>query len=292
MIKREMKEKIENASAISILIDSHCDVSIIGIALGMYALLKENQLKRVEVVNTSMTYPLRFPVCLDFLPYAKKIKAQRDYDDSLMITFDIKEQEHILIDTQNGCTSFLVYTLFKDFYDISVAVAECFYTALFLETKHFTTASVNAEIFMMAHDLLEKGVKPDKVAYHLTQRKSLASLRILERGLASLRLYEEAKIALLLVTKEDKIASGAMLSDMEGIVEYGKALSTVEIAVCLIEIDEGIRVYLGSKRIDIRPLVMAFTASGHEFTLENTLLAESIQKVLVKIKELGMLNGI
>jgi len=317
MMNIKIKEKIENASAITILTHVNPDTDTIGTALGIYALLKENKIKRVEVVNASNALPIH----LDFLPNYKKIKHQMDYTDSLIITcdcanrerlgFDVKGRDILNIDhhqsnTQYGninvvlasyaSSSQVAYSIFENIYTINKDTAECFYTALLSDTRYFTSSTVNREVFTFAQALLSKGVEANKVAYHLKQRQSLASLRILERGLASLCLYEEAQVSILSLSKEEQVASGAKMIDMEGIVDYGISLSTVEIALCLIELDVGIRVSLRSKRIDITPLAMAFGGGGHKFAsgfiLENILLVESIEKVLVKIKELGMLDGI
>jgi phosphoesterase RecJ-like protein len=155
---------------------------------------------------------------------------------------------------------------------------------------------VNLEVFTMAQSLVAKGVKADKVAYHLTQRKSLASLRILERGLASLRLYDEARIAVLSVDKEDRISSGANFSDMDSLVDYGIALNTVEIAICVMELERGIRISLRSKGLDVSLVAIALGGGGHKVAsglmFKEYNIVDARQVVLNKIKELGILNGL
>jgi hypothetical protein len=53
---------------------------------------------------------------------------------------------------------------------------------------------VNEEVFSVARALVEAGAKPDEIAYHFTQRRPLASLRILQRALVSLSLYDNAQV--------------------------------------------------------------------------------------------------
>lgn len=311
-----LKNKIESVSSISILSHINPDADTIGTALGIYNLLKQDKSKRVEIVNAC-----HLPIHLDFLPHYKKIKSKIEYSDSLIITcdcasldrlgFDVAGREIINIDHHKSNTmygdinivevssasaSLVAYKLFKDDYEISIEVAECFYTALLSDTRHFTTSMVNLEVFTMAQSLVAKGVQPDKVAYHLTQRKSLASVRVLERGLASLRLYEEAKIALLVVTKEDKLATGASISDMDSLVDYGIVLNTVKISICVMELERGIRISLRSKGLDISLVAIALGGGGHKVASGLMFKGESIvdarQAVLNKIKELGILNGL
>jgi phosphoesterase RecJ-like protein len=190
----------------------------------------------------------------------------------------------------------VAYELFEPIYEISAEVATCFYTALFSDTLYFTTDLVDNKVFNIAKILVDKGVNPNEVAYHFTQRRSLASLRILQRVLASLTLCEEAQIAVLFASKEDILSSGAMISDMDGMVDYGRSLQTVQIAVFAMELEEGIRISLRSKKIDVSSIAIAFGGGGHKvasgFTIQSSSLEESIDKVLDKIKKMGLLNGI
>ena len=313
----EVKEKIAQAQSITILTHINPDGDTLGTALGIYALLIKEKGKKVEVVNASKDLP-RY---LDFLPYYEKIKHKMEYGDSLIIScdcgsvdrlgFDVTGRDILNIDHHKSNTMYgsinvvldgyasasqVAYQLFEPMYDISAKVATCFYTALFSDTLYFTTNLVNDEVFSVAKTLLDKGANPNEIAYHFTQRRSLASLRILQRVLASLTLCEEAQIAVLSASKEDILSSGAMVSDMDGMVDYGRSLQTVQIAVFAMELEEGIRISLRSKKIDISCVAIAFGGGGHKtaagFTIASSSLEKSIDKVLNKIKEMGLLHGI
>ena len=97
-----------------------------------------------------------------------------------------------------------------------------------------------------------------------------------------------------MVGKDDIEATGASVPDMEGIVDYAKSLSTVEIAICVIQMTEGIRVSLRSKTIDISELALAFGGGGHKlaagFTLKQCGLQETIDTILEKIEDLGLID--
>jgi len=280
-----------------------------------YTLLKKDKTKRVEVVNASKALPRH----LDFLPYFDKIKHQIEYKNALIIScdcgsvdrlgFDLGGRDIINIDhhqsnTQYGSVNVVVadyasssqvaFELFKKLYHIDADTATCFYTALLSDTRYFTTTSVNKEVFDVAHALVEAGAKPDVIAYNFTQRRPLSSLRILERALNSLTLYEEAQVAALMVTKEEIDAAGATIPDMEGIVDYARSLVTVEIAIFAMELDEGIRISLRSKSVDVSQVAFAFGGGGHKvaagFTIKESGLEESIDIILKKIRELGLLD--
>ena len=315
----EVKAKIERAGSVTILSHLNPDADTLATALGIYALLSTDRKLKVEVANASAALPLY----LDFLPNFKKIKHHMDYTDSVILAcdcgsidrlgFDLKGRDIINIDhhqsnTQYGSTNVVIpeyasasqvaFALLKPLYPISADAATCFYTALLSDTRFFTTSSVNEEVFAVAKELVQMGALPDEIARCFTQRRPLSSLRILERALGSLSLYHEAKIATLMVTKEDINASGARVPDMEGVVDYARSLATVEIALFAMELEDGIRISLRSKKADVSKVAMAFGGGGHKvaagFTLNDERsqcgLQESIDTILRKIEELGLLN--
>lgn len=311
----EVKKKIESANSITILSHLNPDTDTLGTALGIYALLNKDKSKRVEVVNASTALPLY----LDFLPNFKKIKHHMDYTDSLILScdcgsidrlgFDLEGRDIINIDHHQSNTRYgsinvvvpayasasqVAFALFKEFYTIEAEAATCFYAALLSDTRFFTTTSVNEEVFNIAKSLVNLGAIPDDIAYHFTQRRPLSSLRILEKALASLSLYHEATIATLMVTKEDIAATGATVPDMEGIVDYARSLATVEIALFAMELEDGIRISLRSEKVDVSKVAMAFGGGGHKvaagFTLSQCGLQESIDTILEKIEELGIVD--
>ena len=311
----EVKDKIENAHAISILSHVNPDADTLGTALGIYALLSQDKSKKVEVVNASTDLPRH----LDFLPNFHKIKHQIDYADSLILTcdcgsldrlgFDLAGRDIINIDHHHSNTRYgtinvidascasasqVAFALFREMYTINENSATCFYTALLSDTRYFTTTSMNEEVFNVARELVKAGAVPNEIAYHFTQRRPLSSLRILQKALDSLTLHHEASIATLMVTKKDMEETGATVPDMEGIVDYGRSLATVEVAVFAMEMRDGIRISLRSKKTDVSKVAMAFGGGGHKvaagFTLKQIGLQESIDTILSKIEELGILD--
>ena len=313
----EVKQLIEQADAITILTHLNPDPDTLGTGLGIYALLKAQSSKPVEIVNASKDLPLH----LDFLPYFGKIKRKMDYENSLVIGcdcgnvarlgFDLSRRKIINIDHHASNTMYgtvnavipeyasasqVAYRLFEQIYEITKESAVCFYTALLSDTRYFTTSSVNREVFRVAGELVDKGIDPAQIATNFTQRRSLASLRILERALHSLHLYKEGKVALLRITPEDIAATGARMPDMDGIVDYARSLAIVRIAVLIIELEDGTtRVSVRSKGEDVSQVAAYFGGGGHKaaagFTLRQTQTQEIIDTILEQITILGLIDG-
>lgn len=312
---QEVQQMIANAQSVTILSHLNPDADALGTALGIYALLSQDRQKKVEIVNASKALPMH----LDFLPNFKKIKHHMDHQDSLIIScdcgsvdrlgFDLSGRKIINIDHHQSNTLYgdvnvvipayasssqVAYVLFKRLYEISSDAATCFYTALLSDTRYFTTSSVTEEVFEVAKQFVSLGAKPHEISRHFTQRRPLSSLRILEKALHSLTLHKDAKIATLKVSKEDIEATGASVPDMEGIVDYARSLATVEVALFAMELKEGIRISLRSKEADVSKVALAFGGGGHKvaagFTLTGYSLQESIDIILNKIEQLGLIH--
>jgi phosphoesterase RecJ-like protein len=312
-----VKEKLDTYESITILTHLNPDPDTIGTGLGIYALLKTHTSKHVEIVNASSDLPRH----LDFLPFFHRIKQKMDYEESLIIAcdcgsinrlgFDLKGRDILNIDHHAGNASYgsvnvilpeyasasqVAYRLFRDIYSVTVECAICFYAALLSDTRYFTTSTVDREVFRVAGELVDLGAHPVMIARNFTQRRSLASLRILERALHSLMLYLEGKVAVLRIGPEDILATGASMPDMDGIVDYARSLAVVEIAVLMIELSDGtVRVSLRSKGADVSRLAALFGGGGHKvasgFTLNQTQTQEIVDTILEEITILGLIDG-
>jgi len=314
-LAEEVKDEIDTAKSITIVSHINPDADTLGTTLGIYALLHKDKTKRVEIVN----YSDALPRYLDFLPFYSKIKKSIDYDDSLIIIcdcgsldragFDLSGRTIINIDHHNSNTLYgkiniidakaasasqVAYSLFKYLYTIEKGVATCFYTALVSDTQYFTTLNMNKNVFSLVNEWISMGVKIDEVAFNFNQRKSLSSIRILSKALDSLVLYNNGRISLIAVTKVDIESTGATMPDLEGIVNYALSLVTVEIAIYIMELDDGMRVSIRSKGLDISKVALSFNGGGHKmasgFTLYENNLQISIEKIINKIIELGLID--
>ncbi len=308
MSQQDFKTIIDAHRTITILSHINPDADAIGTSLGIYTLLKTYN-KHVEVVN----YSTNLPQYLDFLPNFSKIKHKIDYAESLIITcdcgsidrlgFDVSHREIINIDhhqtNQNygklnlvdpllSASSHVAYNVLEEKFSITAEVATCFYTALLSDTQYFTTNNVDEEVFAFAVELMARGADHKSVAFNLTQRRSLSSLRILGKALDTLTLHKNGSVASLYVDREMFISTGAGMSDIEGIVDYARSLATVEIGILLVEQGSSVRVSLRSKHLDISPIAEYFGGGGHKnasgFTVQSGSIEEILDKILQQIE--------
>ena len=312
-----LAEMIDRSRTISIVTHLNPDPDTIGTGLGIYHLLRTHTDKRIEIVNASESLPMH----LDFLPGYGRIKRKPDFDSGLLIACDcgsakrlgvsLEGREVVNIDhhrsnerygdlnvilPEYASASQVAYELFAKLYETTPQSASCFYAALLSDTRYFTTATVDKRVFEVATALVESGADPVEIASHFTQRRSLASLRVLERALHSLHLYREGKVGVMYISPDDIVATGAAMPDMEGIVDYARSLAIVRIAVLLIENSKGdIRVSMRSKGEDVSSIASHFGGGGHTvaagFTLQGGKMQEIVDTILDEISKRGLIDG-
>ncbi len=282
-LSEQFRQRLGEHRAVTILSHIHPDPDAIGTALGIYAWLKEQGI-RVEAVNATEDLPRN----LDFLTAFGKIKSHIDFEDSLVIACDSGSIDRLGVDvtgrtiinidhhptnTQYGTlnivdpdavsSSEVAYRLLAPLHPISSQSATAFYAALVSDTRHFTTGNMHREVFDLASDLVGRGVDVPRVTSQMLHRRSLASLRILGAAIDSLRLVRDARVAIMVVRRDDRIRWGARGSDLDGIVDYARSLATVRIAVMLVERKKEIKVSLRSKGADVSRIARRFGGGGH-----------------------------
>ena len=298
---------------VTILSHVNPDPDAIGTALGVYTCLREQRFQ-AEVVNATEDIP-RY---LDFLPYFGKIKQKMDFTDSLIIACDCGSLDRLgfalegreiinidhhstnsqygilnIVDREAVSSSEVAFRLLERLYPVSRESAVSFYAALVSDTRNFTTSNMSGAVFDFAGKLVALGIDIAEVTEKMLHRRSLASLRILGMAISSLELREDARVAVMKISREDLRHTGARLSDLDGVVDYAKSLATVEIAIMLVEREDSVKVSLRSKKRNISMLASFFGGGGHRkaggFEKEENM--QTLAEELVdEIKKRGLLS--
>lgn len=315
LIFNQFKILLSEYDKITILTHKNPDGDTLGTGLGIYGLLK-NAGKQVEICNLSRDYPNN----LDFLAHFAKIKNRIDFNNSLIIScdsgsidllgFNLSSRKIVnidhhkfnsnygtlnIIDSTAVSASMVAYELFKDEFEITADIATCFYVALVTDTQYFVTLNVNADVFSVASELISCGIQLNRVNRNLTQRKSLASFRLLSNTLDTLNFTFEAQVASMVVSEEVFLRTGAKVSDLIGIIDQAMALATVKIAILVIELESNLKVSFRSDAVDILELAIHFGGGGHAlaagFSCERTNVEELLETINKEIKKRGLIYG-
>ncbi|MDX2146957.1 MAG: DHH family phosphoesterase [Planctomycetota bacterium] len=154
-------------------------------------------------------------------------------------------------------------------------VAQSVYLGLATDTGWFRHSNVDADVMLLAAELIQAGVRPATLYQTIEQLEKPTRLALLARALASLELVAGAKAALLTLTQRDFRETGADQGESGGFVDFPQTISTVKVAVLLTEtIEKGANVVKLSFRskadaqgkaiVNVNLLAQEFGGGGHD----------------------------
>lgn len=174
--------------------------------------------------------------------------------------------------------------------DISRDTAEYLYAAVATDTGNFAYANTDGEVLRDAAVLADCGARIHYLNENIYLKRRESETRLLGKAIGSMSLHAQKRIALLQITLEDLKECAATDQDTEGIIDYGRNIDSVEIALFLREKEEGgIKASLRSKETaDVSRLALGFGGGGHVRAAGCSMdcsLEEGAQALLVAAKE-------
>ncbi|MDI6604865.1 MAG: bifunctional oligoribonuclease/PAP phosphatase NrnA [Thermoanaerobacteraceae bacterium] len=314
MILNEIIENILSSSNIILVTHISPDGDAIGCTTAMYKALKLLK-KDVKIFIDD-----DIPDVYKFLPNSDKIERPYDKNADIIIVIDCADKDRIgnaqeflkkdiisvnidhhisntlyadinYVDTNAASSAEIVYQIIKLLgINFDSDISTCLYTAIVTDTGGFMYNSTTAFTHEVAADLINNGAPvsdiSDKIFHNITYNK----IKLIGRALNSLELYENGKITCLEITKKDLDETNSKISDIENIVNYGRDINGVEVAILLVEKDDEIKVSLRSKeKVDVNKIAQIFGGGGHirasGCSLKNTIKEAKIQ-ILNKIKDI------
>ncbi len=294
---------------VTILMHKRPDGDTLSSALALYGSLKEEAIS-CEVVCIDSDLPIRY----QFLEHFFKIKKKIDFEDSLVVTvdcadesrvgFDISSRVIVNIDHHASNTNFgilnivevevsttiVLYKLLKEGFVLNRAIATALYTGLVSDSINFTTSLVTKDTFVYASELLEYNVDITMVANYVNRFNSLSHLRAKQRAMEHLELFYDAQLAFSYLDEEDFIASGAKISDIDGIIDEFISLAVVELAILVTNFNKIVKVSMRSKNVDVSKIALKFGGGGHKnaagFEAKNSKITDVKEKLLETIKDI------
>ncbi len=171
--------------------------------------------------------------------------------------------------------------------EVSKKAAFSLYVAISTDTGSFRYENTNARTLRIAADLVESGVRPEEVADKVYDNYTLERLRLMEMVLATLQIFAEGQIGLIHVSAEMFERSGATSGDVEGFVNYPRALRSVRVAVFIKEVNKGmISVSLRAKGdCDVAAIAASFGGGGHRNAAGFRFVDKSMEDVQKEVLE-------
>jgi len=164
-------------------------------------------------------------------------------------------------------------------------IATCLYTAISTDTGSFLYENTTATTHFVVSDLINRGADISLVRINYYENISLNKIELLKYGLNNLYFAAEKQIVWTKFTQEDFSKAEATDADAEGLINYLKNISWVEIAIIFREITaENVKVSFRSKSwFDVNLLAAQFGGGGHPRAAGCTLkgpLADVVTQVI------------
>lgn len=172
-----------------------------------------------------------------------------------------------LVEGKASCTAEIVYDLLKLLnVDLTVDIGEPLYVGLITDTGKFMYKNTGAKAHMMAADLIERGVDVHGTFKKLYEDMPFAKLALLTRVLSRAERFDDGKIIMAQLLREDYDYAEAEASFSEGIIDHIRAIEGAKVAIVVRELlngeDSKLKVSLRATDDSVDVSVIARKAGG------------------------------
>jgi phosphoesterase RecJ-like protein len=261
MIK-QIIDQLQKSRSILVVSHTNPDGDAIGALLAAGLAFKAMD-KKVRIVNESA-----IPAVYRFLPsiqsISHRINAAETFDTVVVLDCGSLERvgtlisrietapmiiniDHHMTNTQfghlqlvdpNACaTAELIYRIVKQLnFQFTCPIATAIYTGILTDTGSFRFSNTNQAAFAICAEMIASGANPYDVAQHVYGHYSLGRIKLLNLALDSLAISPNGRMSIITLTQRMLKMTGTQAEDIDGIINYGRRIEDVQVAVLIHEI--------------------------------------------------------
>jgi len=144
-----------------------------------------------------------------------------------------------LIDFSACATVAIIYRLLKQMeLPITKDIATLIYTGILTDTGSFRFSNTNKLAFAICKEMIDIGVDPYYVARNVYETFSPGYIKLLHKALGSIEISKNGKLSMITLTQEMLDEAGARPEEVNGLINYAKAINNVKIAVLIHRISD------------------------------------------------------
>lgn len=169
--------------------------------------------------------------------------------------------------------------------DITKEIGTCIMTGIITDTGGFQYSGINPETFEFTAELIRKGVDIPDIYKRTLKTKTKANFELTRKVLDRMELLEDGKVTFSYINSQDEEEVGAEPGDHEGLVEIGRDIEGVEVAIFLRQKDEenAYKISLRSVNyVNVSDICLLFGGGGHP-RAAGALVQGNIEQVKEKI---------
>lgn len=173
--------------------------------------------------------------------------------------------DYCLVDSGACATAEIIYRFIKKMLIvINPAIATAIYTGILTDTGSFRFNNTNRASFAICDEMVAAGVEPHTVASYVYGTYSLGRIKLMNLALNTLELSDNGKLSLMTITQDMLRETQTRAEDIDGIINYGRIIEDVKVAVLMQENGGLVHVSLRSDGgIDVGSIAASFGGGGH-----------------------------
>lgn len=171
-----------------------------------------------------------------------------------------------LVEENASATAEIAYKLIKSMgIFIDKDIADCIYTGIVTDTGMFQYSNTSEETHSIAAELIIAGVNPTDIFNKIYQNSPKEKVMLMGEALKSLEFFNNDMVSCISISKAQIESIGEEDIDTEGIVNLGRDIAGVEVAIFLKQKEPNlVKVSLRSKSyIDVSIIAKDFGGGGH-----------------------------
>ena len=170
------------------------------------------------------------------------------------------------VDTSAAAAGVMVTELIDELgWSLDGLASEALMTAITTDIGWLRFANTDGRCLRAVAELVDAGVRPDKLFRRIYQTDRPERLALLRRVLDSLELHCDGRLAAMTIRQADFAATGARPDETENMVNEALRLASVETALLLVENTDCVRVSLRSRdAVDVSAVARQFGGGGHK----------------------------
>lgn len=211
--------------------------------------------------------------------HVKTVNVDHHKTNDLYADFNVVEKDA-------SSTGEIMYKLLKEAgAEITADMAEALYVALSTDTGSFRYSNTAASTMRIAADLIECGIDLNGINTELYQNKPLYKSQILRAAMNTMQMYLDGRVVTAWVDQKTIDQEQIEEMDTEGIAEYFRDISGVEVVLFVKEKEPGFfRASLRSKYdFDVAELASAFGGGGHAKAAGCAIVAKTAEEAALML---------
>lgn len=195
------------------------------------------------------------------------------------------------VHTNSSAVGEIIYHMLKSMgVGMDADISTNLYVAVATDTGGFRFSNTTPVTHQVAGDLIQNGINVADISQKVFESSSREKVRLMGLAIDALELLEDGKVAVMTVTGDMMLASGAADEDCDGLVNIGRSIRGVEVSVLIKQKDaEEFRINLRSNSyVDVSAIAARFSGGGHKRAAGCTMLGkreEIAGRLLQQIQE-------